>query len=80
VEVRQTVVVEVHRDRDPEEAADRWHSAMVPLGPVGPDPLPRRSKSQEGESPLVRGAGSHEAADGTRTHDLLHGNRLRFPH
>jgi hypothetical protein len=23
---------------------------------------------------------SREAADGTRTHDLLHGNRLRFPH
>jgi hypothetical protein len=25
-------------------------------------------------------AGTSEAADGTRTHDLLHGNRLRFPH
>jgi hypothetical protein len=24
--------------------------------------------------------GLSEAADGTRTHDLLHGNRLRFPH
>jgi hypothetical protein len=30
MEVRRTVVVEIHRDDDPKEATDGWHSRMVP--------------------------------------------------
>jgi len=38
VEVGMPVVVEVHRDRDSVEAADRRHSAMVARPPVAIGP------------------------------------------
>src|SRR3954447_16193948 len=38
-----------------------------------------REEPSETRKPALE-AGLGEAADGTRTHDLLHGNRLRFPH
>lgn len=34
VEVREPVIVEVHRDDDPQEAADGRHDVIVPRAPV----------------------------------------------
>jgi hypothetical protein len=49
-----------------------------PLGDqeTGVTDAPLGSRNEE----TLRFAGLLQAADGTRTHDLLHGNRLRFPH
>ena len=34
MEMREAVIVEEHRDRDPEEAADGWHPGIMPRSAV----------------------------------------------
>jgi hypothetical protein len=34
MKVRRIVVIEVHRDHEPEKATDRWHEHMVAARPV----------------------------------------------
>jgi hypothetical protein len=41
MEVRIAVIVEEHRDRDPEEAADRWHGPMIPPAAVVTKRVPK---------------------------------------
>src|SRR3954468_20203484 len=57
---------------------ERCRATVHSLSKVRPR-IRRTSERTTRRNPLVERA-SDEAADGTRTHDLLHGNRLRFPH
>ncbi|MDT4932495.1 MAG: hypothetical protein QOK11_387 [Pseudonocardiales bacterium] len=57
---------------------ERCRATVHSLSKVRPR-IRRTSERTTRRNPLVERA-SDEAADGTRTHDLLHGNRLRFPY
>jgi hypothetical protein len=63
------------RGREEEPPVAPYRAASGPR----PTPQPHHKRLQNERNPLGE-AGFAQAADGTRTHDLLHGNRLRDPH
>jgi hypothetical protein len=65
VEMREAVIVEEHRDRDPKEAADRRHSFIMPLAAVVRSGAARHP-AQTG--PTIAGSIARSAE--------IHGNRL----